>query len=50
MGSGSAHASFIIAGNIRKALMTRIAKLPLGSIGEMGSGKIRRIVKEMFGL
>ena len=41
----SSHLSaFRIAGNIRKALMDHIAKLPLGFIGEMGSGKIRRIV------
>ena len=36
--------AFRIAGNIRKALMAHIAKLPLGFIGDMGSGKIRRIV------
>ena len=36
--------AFRIAGNIRKALMAHIAQLPLGFIGEMGSGKIRRIV------
>lgn len=41
----SSHLSaFRIAGNIRKALMAHISKLPLGFIGEMGSGKIRRIV------
>ena len=35
----SSHLSaFRIAGNIRKALMDHIAKLPLGFIGEMGSG------------
>lgn len=38
--------AFRIAGNIRKALMAHIAKLPLGFIGEMGSGKIRRIVND----
>lgn len=38
--------AFRIAGNIRKALMAHIAELPLGFIGEMGSGKIRRIVNE----
>lgn len=38
--------AFRIAGNMRKALMTHIAKLPLGFIGEMGSGKIRRIVND----
>lgn len=38
--------AFRIAGNLRKALMEHIAKLPLGFIGEMGSGKIRRIVHD----
>ena len=38
--------AFRIAGNIRKALMAHIAGLPLGFIGEMGSGKIRRIVND----
>ena len=38
--------AFRIAANIRKALMTHIAQLPLGFIGEMGSGKIRRIVND----
>ena len=38
--------AFRIAGNIRKALMAHIAQLPLGFIGEMGSGKIRRIVSD----
>lgn len=38
--------AFHIAGNLRKTLMTHIAKLPLGFIGEMGSGKIRRIVND----
>lgn len=43
----SSHLSALrIAGNIRKALMAHIAKLPLGLIGEMGSGKIRRIVND----
>ena len=43
----SSHLSaFRIAGNIRKALMAHIAQLPLGFIGEMGSGKIRRIVND----
>lgn len=43
----SSHLSaFRIAGNIRKELMAHIAKLPLGFIGEMGSGKIRRIVND----
>ena len=38
--------AFRIAGNLRKTLMSHISKLPLGFIGEMGSGKIRRIVNE----
>lgn len=38
--------AFRIAGNMRKSLLSHIAKLPLGFIGEMGSGKIRRIVSD----
>ena len=38
--------AFRIAGNLRKTLMSHISKLPLGFIGDMGSGKIRRIVNE----
>lgn len=38
--------AFRIARNIRKTLMSHIAKLPLGFIGEMGNGKIRRIVND----
>ena len=38
--------AFRIAANIRKALMAHIAALPIGFIGEMGSGKIRRIVND----
>ncbi len=38
--------AFHIAGNLRKTLMAHIAELPPGFIGEMGSGKIRRIVNE----
>lgn len=38
--------AFRIAGNMRKSLLSHIAKLPLGFIGEMGSGKIRRIVND----
>lgn len=38
--------AFRIAGNMRKMMMAHIAKLPLGFIGEMGSGKIRRIVND----
>lgn len=38
--------AFRIAGNMRKILMSHITKLPLGFVGEMGSGKIRRIVND----
>ena len=38
--------AFRIAGNMRKTLMSHIAGLPIGFIGEMGSGKIRRIVND----
>ncbi|MCM1508068.1 MAG: ABC transporter ATP-binding protein/permease [Ruminococcus flavefaciens] len=38
--------AFRIAGNMRKTLLSHIARLPLGFIGEMGSGKIRRIVND----
>lgn len=38
--------AFRIAGNMRKTLTAHIAELPLGFIGEMGSGKIRRIVND----
>lgn len=38
--------AFRIAGNMRKILMSHIAKLPLGFVGEIGSGKIRRIVND----
>ena len=38
--------AFRIAGNMRKTLLAHIAGLPLGFIGEMGSGKIRRIVTD----
>lgn len=38
--------AFRIAGNMRKSLLSHIEKLPLGFIGEMGSGKIRRIVND----
>lgn len=38
--------AFRIAANLRKTLMAHIARLPLGFIGEMGSGKIRRIVND----
>lgn len=38
--------AFRIAGNIRKITMRHITELPLGFIGEQGSGKIRRIVND----
>lgn len=38
--------AFRIAGNMRRQTMAHIAKLPLGFIGEQGSGKIRRIVND----
>ena len=38
--------AFRIAGNMRKTLMSHIAKLPFGFVGKMGSGKIRRIVND----
>ncbi len=38
--------AFRIAGNMRKMLLAHIARLPLGFIGDMGSGKIRRIVND----
>lgn len=38
--------AFRIAGNMRKRLMEHIVSLPLGFIGEKGSGKIRRIVND----
>ncbi|MCM1055008.1 MAG: ABC transporter ATP-binding protein/permease [Bacteroides sp.] len=38
--------AFRIAGNMRKTLLSHITKLPLGFIGETGSGKIRRIVND----
>lgn len=38
--------AFRIAGNIRKTLMAHIARLPLGFVEAMGSGKIRRIVND----
>lgn len=39
-------AAFRVAANIRKATMKHITELPLGFIGEAGSGKVRRIVSE----
>lgn len=38
--------AFRIAGNMRKKTMKHISELPLGFIGEVGSGKVRRIVNE----
>ncbi|MDE7071370.1 MAG: ABC transporter ATP-binding protein/permease [Clostridia bacterium] len=38
--------AFRIAGNMRKTTMNHISELPLGFIGEAGSGKVRRIVNE----
>lgn len=37
---------FRIAGNMRKKTMKHISELPLGFIGEAGSGKVRRIVND----
>lgn len=39
-------AAFRVAANIRKTTMKHITELPLGFIGEAGSGKVRRIVSE----
>ena len=41
--------AFRTAANMRKALMRRIACLPIGFADEMGSGKVRRIVTEVTG-
>lgn len=38
--------AFRIAGNMRKKTMEHISELPLGFIGEAGSGKVRRIVND----
>lgn len=38
--------AFRIAGNMRKRTMQHISELPLGFIGETGSGKVRRIVND----
>ncbi len=38
--------AFRIAGNMRKRTMQHISELPLGFIGEAGSGKVRRIVND----
>ena len=37
-------AAFRVAGNMKKALLSHIAKLPVGFADEMGSGKLRRVV------
>ncbi|MCM1308736.1 MAG: ABC transporter ATP-binding protein/permease [Butyrivibrio sp.] len=38
--------AFRIANNMRKKMLTHISELPLGFIGEQGSGKIRRIIND----
>ena len=38
--------AFRVAGNMKKALLRHIAKLPIGFADEMGSGKVRRIVMD----
>ncbi|MCM1514735.1 MAG: ABC transporter ATP-binding protein/permease [Anaeroplasma bactoclasticum] len=38
--------AFRIANNMRKKMLNHISELPLGFIGEHGSGKIRRIVND----
>lgn len=38
--------AFRIANNMRKKMLTHVAQLPLGFIGEQGSGKIRRIIND----
>lgn len=38
--------AFRIAGKIRKTTMEHIAKLPIGFMEEMGSGRVRRIVND----
>ncbi|MCM1407838.1 MAG: ABC transporter ATP-binding protein/permease, partial [Treponema brennaborense] len=38
--------AFRIANNMRKKMLTHISELPLGFIGEQGSGKVRRIVND----
>ncbi len=44
------HASaFRVAANIRKTAMKHIVTLPIGFIGEEGSGRVRRIVQESSG-
>ena len=38
--------AFRVAGNMKKDLLHHIAKLPIGFVDEMGSGKVRRIITE----
>lgn len=38
--------AFRIANNMRKKMLAHISELPLGFIGEQGSGKIRRIIND----
>ncbi|MDE6869051.1 MAG: ABC transporter ATP-binding protein/permease [Clostridia bacterium] len=38
--------AFRIAGNMRKKAIKHVTELPLGFIGEAGSGKVRRIINE----
>lgn len=38
--------SFRVASNMKKSMLSHIAKLPIGFADEMGSGKVRRIVTE----
>ena len=38
--------AFRVAGNIRKRTLRHIARLPLGAVSEMGTGRVRRIVNE----
>ena len=39
-------AAFRVAANMRKAMLSHIAELPVGVIGKFGSGKIRKIVND----
>ena len=39
-------AAFRVQANLRKAMMHYIAKLPLGAVESVGSGKLRKIVNE----
>lgn len=42
-------AAFRIATNLRLAMTKHIATLPLGEIGQFGSGKLRRTISETTG-